>query len=268
MDRSFLIKDEVIKASRDFVCIRLATYEDKEEARFCEKLYRGRSGKLENTVFCFLAPDGKTRLSRAGRGPHSFRNAKDMASQMDLVAMSYAGNMEKKQSSKSKPALPVTKNFRLGLNIASCDLLPCVVISGKDKKEVAAMKESLGDIAWDSKVMGRFVFCHTTDSKELKSISGLKSTDGIFVISPGTYGLKGKVLAEFKSDEDKDKIKNKLIEVADSFVATTKSHRQHVAQGARQGINWFTEVPVTDPGSQQATKRIERIRQQSKGRRK
>lgn len=50
--------------------MRLATYENKEEGAFLESVFTGRSGKLENTVFALLEPDGKTRLSRAGRGPH------------------------------------------------------------------------------------------------------------------------------------------------------------------------------------------------------
>ncbi len=262
MDRSFLTKEEVIKASRDFVCIRLATYEDKAEAKFCENLFRGRSGKLENTVFCFLAPDGKTRLTRANRGPFDFRDSNDMAKQMEMVAMSYMGK-SKKQLKNSNPSLPVMKNFRLGLNVASCDLLPCVAIVGKNKTEVRAMSDTMSKIAWDPQVMGRFVFCTSIDKNELRTISGMKTSHGIFVIEPGAYGLRGKVIAQFDADQDSETIKKKMVDLADKFVVTTKNHGRHVHEGARNGVNWLTEVPVTDPGSQRAMERMEQIRQQN-----
>ena len=67
MDRSLWSDPLVIDASRKFVCVRLATYEDAVEGKLLEGIYRGRSGQLENTVFVMLAPDGKTRLSASGR---------------------------------------------------------------------------------------------------------------------------------------------------------------------------------------------------------
>ena len=42
MDRSFLSDSAIIEASREFVCVRLATYEDKDEGKFLEATFRGR----------------------------------------------------------------------------------------------------------------------------------------------------------------------------------------------------------------------------------
>ena len=90
MDRSFLSQPAVIAASRRFVCIRLATYEDKEEADYLVQVFRGRLGTLENTVFAILSPDGKKYLARPGRGPNfAFANSKDMAEQMRGMAAQY-----------------------------------------------------------------------------------------------------------------------------------------------------------------------------------
>ena len=50
MDRSYLSDKDVVEASRDFVCIRLATYENAEEAKILKSIFTGRSGALENTV--------------------------------------------------------------------------------------------------------------------------------------------------------------------------------------------------------------------------
>ena len=66
MDRSFLSSSAVVAASRKFVCIRLATYESRAEAKFMETIFLGKGGALANTVFCILAPDGKKKLVRPG----------------------------------------------------------------------------------------------------------------------------------------------------------------------------------------------------------
>ena len=69
MDRSFLSQLPVIAASRNFICVRLATYESEDEAAYLRSFAAGRSGQLENTVFCILSPDGEEKLIRAARGP-------------------------------------------------------------------------------------------------------------------------------------------------------------------------------------------------------
>src|ERR1044071_3836701 len=90
MDRRFLLQKEVIEASRDFVCIRLATYEDKEEADYLVKVFPGRTGLLENTVFTMLSPDARRYLTRSGRSPDwAFGDATSMARQMRAFAKDY-----------------------------------------------------------------------------------------------------------------------------------------------------------------------------------
>ena len=69
MDGSFLSDDQVVVASREYVCIRLATYEDEREAEFLRRVFTGRSAALENTVFAILSADGTKPLVRSGRGP-------------------------------------------------------------------------------------------------------------------------------------------------------------------------------------------------------
>ncbi|MDP7204555.1 MAG: thioredoxin family protein, partial [Pirellulaceae bacterium] len=88
--RSFLVNSDVAKASRSFICIRLLTYENQEEYKFMEGILGVRAGTLPNTVFCILAPDGKTKLTRSGRGPfQAFSNASVMASGLDRIAARY-----------------------------------------------------------------------------------------------------------------------------------------------------------------------------------
>ena len=68
MDRSFLTDKDVVAASRKFVCIRLATYEDAAENEVLKGIFAMR-GTLQNTVFGILTPDGKTHIVRSGRSP-------------------------------------------------------------------------------------------------------------------------------------------------------------------------------------------------------
>ena len=132
MDRSYLSDPAVVAASRDFVCIRLATYESAEEAKFLKKLFIGRSGELENTVFTILSPDGQKKLVRAGRSPHmSFRgpeeeSIREMADTMKRIAKQY-------RSRKKAQALPYLADLRRGLNVASCDIQPLVVTFAKSE---------------------------------------------------------------------------------------------------------------------------------------
>ncbi len=66
MDRRFLSNEQIIKISRDFVCIRLATYEDKTEAVFLKETFLGqRGGDLRNFGYCILSPDGKKNFAEA-----------------------------------------------------------------------------------------------------------------------------------------------------------------------------------------------------------
>ena len=61
MDRSLLCQKNVIEASRGLICLRLATYENAAEVKYLEKVFRGGSGQLENTVFAMLSPSAPSR---------------------------------------------------------------------------------------------------------------------------------------------------------------------------------------------------------------
>ena len=70
----------VIDASRAFICIRPATYENAAEVKYLEGIFKGRAGTLENTVFAMMTPDGIQHLARPGRSPQmSYRTPETMA---------------------------------------------------------------------------------------------------------------------------------------------------------------------------------------------
>jgi len=108
-----------VNASRQFVCIRLATYESQAEANFMKKIYKGRSGHLENTTFAILAPNGRKKLTRTGRAPfHEYRDAARMANGMNEIAQRYK---PRSGVNLNDAPLPFTDSLEIGLNISSAD---------------------------------------------------------------------------------------------------------------------------------------------------
>lgn len=243
MDRSYLSNKEVIEASRDFVCIRLATYENVAEAKILKSIFTGRSGELENTTFVLLAPDGNRRHSRAGRSPrHAFDSVEDMARSMRRVAGRY-----KQRSRKAKATLPVMETFRLSLNVAACDSLPNVVVVG-DEKTRASIEKKLAPLAWHKDLQGQFVFGRAEARKELVAVEGLPKNAAVAVIQPDRFGLKGKVLAHAPANASVKDLEKALREGLAKHQAYSKETRRHRSQGRRAGVKWKTKIPVTDPG--------------------
>ena len=147
MDGSLLSDAGVIEASRSFVCIRTATYEDREEADFQKATFFGGEGDLRNFGYAILAPDGKRKLKRSRRGPNFvYRDAKDMAADLRRLAEPYRKSAN---ANKKSTALPAMKSVRLGLNVASCDGLPSVIVVGHDQRELDQLHKQLSDVIWD-----------------------------------------------------------------------------------------------------------------------
>lgn len=248
MDRSFLSRPEVVKASRKFVCVRLTTYEDKDEAKFLKAFDVTRSGEVENTVFTILSPDGKKRLTGAGRSARMvFDDAAEMAGTMNKLAARYT-------KVKDENTLPLVGTVRLAVNVASCDNQPLVVLVGKDAKSLAALEKSVSTLAWGKEFVGRFVYASTTDVKTLSAITGVKAGSSILVVQPDQYGQKGKVLAQ-TSEASAENMTKALRDALKTFKATSKTFRSHVRAGHEAGVFWETAIPVTDPMEKRARER-------------
>lgn len=245
MDRRFLSNEQIIKVSRDFVCIRTATYEDKQEAVFLKSTFLRRAGgELRNFGYCILSPDGKTKLRRSDRGPNFvYANSDAMAADLRQIAAQYSG---KPQARESNPTVPRMKSVRLGINVASCDGLPSVVVFGKNQEEVDALNKKLSHVIWGEDLVGKFIFASTTNPDDLKIVSGVKSESGILVIEPDAYGMKGRLINAIDADVSSDELKKSLSHAAATFTRNSKSHGSHVRYGRRFGEIWKTEVPVPD----------------------
>ena len=252
MDRSFLSDDGIIRASRKFVCARLATYEHKEEAEYLSRIFRGRSGQLENTVFCIMSPDGKDKLVRSGRSPgwtfpgSEDQAAGDMEKKMEEIASRYT---VKKESRSSLPALPVLPNFRLALNVAACDNLPLVAVVARSSDAMARLVKQVNELAWSKDFIGRFIYVSPDDASALDKVKGVETKEGVFVIAADTFGQEGKVLAQVKPGAGRKELAESMARAVALHKPERKEMRTHNALGKILDVNWKTRIPVTDPGA-------------------
>ncbi|MEK7487074.1 MAG: thioredoxin family protein [Planctomycetota bacterium] len=248
MDRSFLSNASIVEASRNFVCIRLSTYESVEEAEILKSFFIGRSGELENTTFVLLSSDGKQKLTRAGRSPeHIFRGGtsspqEQMAQTMTRISKEY---LPRKQAS-GEQVLPKFPNFRLALNVAACDNLPLLVSLAPEEKTLALLEKQLP--LWNPEFLGQFLYVSVSDIKELAGIEGEIPKSGLLWIRPGSYGLDGRLLGSLAETSSTKEIESFLSKALSAFRPEIKDHRQHVQKGHQIGIYWKTLIPDTDPG--------------------
>ncbi len=252
MDRSFLTKQEVVAASRDFVCIRLSTYEDKQEADFLKSIFVGRSGELENTTFVILAPDGRRRLTAAGRGPFfEYRNSQQMAQGMKSIAKKVSSKVKSEDHSQ----LPLMKSLELALNVAACDNLPLIVTLAESNEEQERMQDQLLDLAWSDSLGGQFIYVAVSDKADLKPLTGIEGENRILVVEPDAFGLSGKVVKQFKRDDKRQAMASAMDKIVADFPRKSKEHGSHVRLGLQLGIDWESVIPETDPMSIQARER-------------
>jgi hypothetical protein len=253
MDRSFLSQPDVIAASRQFICVRLTTYESKEENEFLRSFAVGRSGEVENTVFTILSHDGKRQLVRASRSTRKpFGDSQRMAEAMNRIAQQYPMS---KVVKVPNPELPKVANVRLALNVAACDNQPLVVLFDKEASVRKELENRLAKLAWSEEFTGQFVYVVASEAKDLAAIDGLRPAAGVCVIQPDRFGLKGKVLQQAGADASGDVLVKALKAALTRYQRTERTFANHVREGQKLGVFWETQIPVTDPMELRARER-------------
>ncbi|QDV09173.1 hypothetical protein Poly30_47300 [Planctomycetes bacterium Poly30] len=242
-------------ASRNYVCVRPQTYENEAESGLLKSLFRSRSGELENTVFCVLASDGKTKLCRSGRSPAQvFDGADALAQFLDEQFQPYHSK------ARAIERLPLIDEFALALNVASCDGVPLVILRAESEKDLAAMEKRMAELAWSEACAGQQHYFAFTGSLPKPGTSGSGfakvgekpvSIDfdceyGITALDPGPFGLEPKTLAHARADTDVETLTRVLGEAQLAHDPTETSRRQHGREARRQGITWESELPATD----------------------
>lgn len=244
MDGSFLSQQEVVTASRSFVCIRLLTYENEAENRFLKALWVGRSREVENTTFAILGPDGKKVLVKPSRSPgHTFEDGRELAATMKRLARSYASDQ------KPGSPLPTVASVRLALDVAACDRQPLIVLNGSNPR-LAAKLETL---AWSNDFIGKFIYSRAASHMDLAKISGVEKDAVLLVIAPDRFGQSGKVLLQLdSSNASTAAIVTALNRGRTMYVPKDETYYDHVFAGRQKGAFWETAIPVTDPMELQA----------------
>ncbi|MCB1282274.1 MAG: hypothetical protein KDB18_12210, partial [Salinibacterium sp.] len=218
------------------------TYEDQAEADFLVSLFAGRTGALENTVFCLLGPDGEERLSRSGRTPAwEFRDAETMAKALDRRFERFA------EKAKSLAALPLHDDLSLGLNVAACDLRPLVVLKSPDEFTMAALEKRVAKLAWQDDHIGRQHYLKIVGESKDDRFKDLQLADGLSVLEATPFGAGGRVLAQAGLKASTKELDETLTSGRARHAPAPKSRRQHMREGRLQGIKWESEIPVTDP---------------------
>lgn len=223
----------VIDASRAFICIRPATYENAAEVKYLEGIFKGRAGTLENTVFAMISPDGTKHLARPGRSPQmSYRTPEAMATAMKELAGKFPA--------KGTPtAVPAMHSFRLSLNTAACDSMPLLVAVGGGEAQ-------LSKLAWAPELLGKWAFSPIATEADLKA-AGIVAGPGIYAIEPDTFGQKGSILAQWPLSADMATLTKGLTEAQKRHNSEGKVAREHINRGTQLGVLWKSLLPNTDP---------------------
>lgn len=241
MDRSYLSDQAVVEASRAFVCARLISFEDPEEAKLMRRVMRGRD--LVNTVFTILDPSGRRPLVRPGRSPRwSYDSGAEMAAAMVKISARYPG---KKRVKPAQLGLPVMEDVRIALNVTQCDAQQLVVLRG-DSEKIATLERHLRELCWSEGLVGRFLYARADEHTDWATIKGSEGAPehGLLVVRTKTYGLEGEVVAAASHELGAAKLKELLVEVAESFRPAAQDTRQVRRKGRRAGVQWKPELPL------------------------
>ena len=236
---------EFIEASRAFVCVRIETYENKENEEMIRSLLNGR---YANTAFCMFDPQGTRRLSRTGRSPTQVigRHGSDsnvvVIKEMEKIAARYKSNDAKDTDAILQDFL----SFGQALNVASADQRLLVFVDA-DQAGIEKLKPNLQKLFADKDVIGRFHldFKGDEDSEWSKAIKDSENEPGINFIQAGKFGLEGSVVKRLSLDSSLTELKDNLLAENKTFSSTEerKDYGKHVMEGNRKGIKYESEIP-------------------------
>ena len=243
-------------ANKGWICVRLATYESEQEATLLKSFFVGRGGELENTTTVLVAPDGKTPLSAAGRGPSWLIDGVPRGPDVELPADApfKLANVLQQQAkpfadSTAPTSLPVAADFRRALNIASCDRVPLVVLFSAGDEELAMiMQQRVAKLAWEERFIGQLQYVVVNDREELSEISDVPEKPSILIIEPGQFGIDGNTIEECNATATVRVIRSMFTRSLREIDIAVKDRNPHVFEGRRQGIKWESEIPVANPG--------------------
>lgn len=255
MDRSFLSDPEVVAASRNFICVRLVTYEDVGEMEFMNSIYDFRT-PTKNSLFAILDPSAQEHLVQPGRSMQfTFEDAAQMASRMQAIAETFPGQG---RALPAKLGLPYLKDVRLAINVAACDTQCLVILYANGATERRKLESLLLPLAWHEDVVGEFLYATTDELGDLANITGSGEAAGLLVVAPDAYGLKARQVAFVPLGAKPEDARAALVAAAEANRMGSKDSKRHIGRGLRAGVQW--EPVVDDPGPAQDPRRGRRSR--------
>ena len=234
---SLFSQKDFIKAAKDFVCVRLGTYESEEHQKIVRSLL---NGSFQNTAFVVYAPDGKTKLTRSGRSPqHAF--GRNVIEGMEDITKEY-----KSKGSQKDATLQDFHSFKQSLNVASADQRLLVLTSAPNNKKQAAEK-IIQQVFSYKEIAGRFHFdtLSSGDSEWPSALKGGSSEHGFVIVQSGEFGMTGKVVKQLPLDSSAASIKDALLKLNKAFAESEKrkNYSSHVKEGRQKGVNFENTMP-------------------------
>ena len=223
------------------MCVRVETYKHPETDDMMTKMFRG---KLPNSAFCLFDPTGKKQLCKPSRTPHSLTNSK--------VGQDYEGvvrEMKKiaaRYQVKNSPEPPLLQDFNSleeSLNISAGDQRLLVLLHSS-RSEVSDL---LRKVVSNQHMTGRFHVDRISSEDEGwgKLLDKQPKTQGILIVRPGQFGLKGQVMNFVPENATAAQLSNALVAANKQYAKTEKrrDREEHVAAGNREGVSYDLEKP-------------------------
>jgi len=230
--------EEVIEATRNWVCVRLDSYESEQHQEWVRRFL---NGTFQNSAFCLLSPDGTEWLSKSGRGPNQvFGTAGNLISSMDKIVQRYAP-----KASSSEAVVQDFHSLRQAINVASADQRVLVLVAGSEEA-TKPLRDSLRKTAWHEDHVGRFHWDFESDAAVVEElVSKNQDKQGIFLLRGDKFGLAAEVMAELPLDATASELSEALKTTNKEYAATTekKVYSSHVAEGRKEGIHFEGAVP-------------------------
>lgn len=208
------------------------------------------NGRFENTAFCILAPDGKTRLSRPGRSPQMGfglgRGGDPEDNDASIQKMEAIAKKYPVKASVTSAVVPDFHSFKQALNITSGDQR-LLVFAVAAKKHRGAVRKTIQQVANHPDAEGRYHydFADTPDAEWSKKVEGDRNKTGIFIIRADEFGQEGMAIAELPLASNPAEILSVLGKANKDFATTEKRkvYSDHVSKGRRTGVKYEDNMP-------------------------
>lgn len=204
------------------------------------------NGRFTNTSFCVFDPQGRQRLSKAGRSPSDLVPGHGGEADDDAIiqAMNRIAARYRPKQADEQAVLQDFDSFRQALNVASADQRLLVFVTSADE----ALAANLQRVLFDETQIGKFHLDFgdaKTDQEWAENIRGVDDRARLFIIRADQFGTSGVVMGQLAENATSKVIAKTLTNCNKQFasVEQRKTYSDHVKQGRRQGVYFENAIP-------------------------